>query len=221
MKNLFLSNRIPVLVGLFFLLNISCSKDDTEQENKQPEPQEEELPDDITLSTNLSGTDVLVGQSVEFQVMGSDGKNYSSKASVYLRGEVVTGNSFVFDQSGDHYFYAEYKSLTSNTVAIKAHDAENIETSQSLTLTSNKEPGEIDQNEEVIFTVVGDNGLEYTALSTITSNGEPISGNEFRFTEGGEYIFEASYESVTSNKLEFTVRTGNYISLSEDKFLRS
>lgn len=221
MKNSFLVNRILIFLGLFFLITISCSKEDTEQETKTPEPQEEDLPEEITLTTDISGTDVMVGETIEFEVTGSDGKNYSSEASVYLKGKKIPGNSFNFINTGNHYFYAEYKSLKSNVVTIKAHDNENIETPQSLTLTANREPGEIDINEEIIFTLTGDNGLEYTSLSTITSNGEPISGNEFRFSEGGEYSFEASYESVTSNSLEFTVRTENYIAINEDKILKS
>lgn len=219
MKKSYLFNRILLL---FFMLAAvsSCSKEEAEQE-QTPEPEVEDLPESITLITDLSGLDILVGETVNFEITGSDGKDYSSKAKVYLKGEIVSGNSYQFERSGEFIFHAEYREITSSSIKITAHDIETIPPPQSLTLSADKESGSVDINEQAILTVMGNNGLEYTSLSTITLNGKPITGNRHTFTEGGEHLFLATFESINSNTIEFNVNSGNYIAISDKKILRS
>lgn len=78
----------------------------------------------------------------------------------------------------------------------------------SLILESDAGPNEFETiglNSTIVFTVSGSDGTDYTDLSTIEINGEPISGSTYLFEEIGEFSVRAEYEGMVSNTLTFEV----------------
>ncbi|EDM44177.1 hypothetical protein SCB49_04090 [unidentified eubacterium SCB49] len=76
---------------------------------------------------------------------------------------------------------------------------------EQLILSSSSVDEVLTTTEEVIFTVLGDNDVDYSELATLTINQEEVVGNTFTFSEEGSYEISASYLGTTSNTLLFNV----------------
>lgn len=73
----------------------------------------------------------------------------------------------------------------------------------SITLTADK--NSFNEGGTITFTVKTDLGVNVTSQSVIKVNGTAISGNTYTGTTVGSYIAKATYESLTSSELPFTV----------------
>lgn len=215
MKNFNSFKSFPGVLIFIFLL-FSCSSDDSSEEGGGDTSN---TPDSIELVSNNSSGTASVDEIVNFTVMGDDDRNYSSKSTIYLNGEALSGRTYKFTESGTYKFTAKMGELTSNeiTFTVKAATASQPD---AIILSSSLESSKTNINKLVSFKVMGDNGGEYTALSTININGEPIGGNQYTFTQGGEYEVTASYNDLSSNSLNVEVVSSNYMTVNRDKALR-
>ncbi|MFT5984888.1 MAG: thiol-disulfide isomerase/thioredoxin, partial [Planctomycetota bacterium] len=91
-----------------------------------------------------------------------------------------------------------------------------------LILTSSSEDEVLAANEEVTFTIVGNDGVDYSALATLSVNQEEVTGNNFVFAEEGTYEISASHLGTTSNTLTYNVvdSASFTIIINGTKFLR-
>lgn len=83
-----------------------------------------------------------------------------------------------------------------------------VEVPLSLILESDAGSDELNTvslNSTVVFTVLGNDGTDYSDLATITINGEEIPGSTYLFESLGEFTARAEYEGVVSNRLTFEV----------------
>jgi len=91
-----------------------------------------------------------------------------------------------------------------------------------LILTSSSEDEVLAANEEVTFTIVGNDDVDYSTLAKLSINQEEVIGNSFVFTEEGIYEISASYLGTTSNTLTYNVvdSASFTIIINGTKFLR-
>lgn len=94
-------------------------------------------------------------------------------------------------------------------------------TLSSILIKANVETTTIGIDQTLEFTVEGDDGEDYTSQSIISVNGEPIDGNTYSFSDGGEYVFSAIYQDYESNLLEFNVVTERFLVIDNSKALRN
>ena len=94
---------------------------------------------------------------------------------------------------------------------------------EQLILTGSSKDQVLASNEEITFTVTGDDGVDYSTLATMTINQEEATGNVFTFAEEGTYEISASYLGATSNTLTYNVVDSESVTLilSGTKFLRN
>ncbi len=92
----------------------------------------------------------------------------------------------------------------------------------SLILTSSANGNILLASDVATFTVMGDDGVDYTAQSTISVNGTPISGNDYTFGEG-TYNVQATYFNISSNTLNYEVisNAGRVVTVERNKSLRN
>lgn len=213
------SQSINICVSLFLAIFsfFSCSNDDSSAEGGGGSTTS---PASIELQTNISTNTAKIDETVNFAVKGNDGKDYTSKSKLYLEGVALTGMSYEFTEGGTYEFTAKFNNLTSNKIAITVEEGTAASQPDNITLTSDLQSSKADINKSVTFRIMGDNGVEYTSLSTIKVNGEIINGNRFTFNQGGEHEITASYNDIHSNTLSIQVLSSNYITVSRNKVLR-
>ena len=76
---------------------------------------------------------------------------------------------------------------------------------ENLVLTSTSDDELLTGNETLTFTVMGEDGTDYTNAATITVNEVEITGNTYVFENEGAYEVVANYLGATSNVLNFDV----------------
>ncbi|MEZ4778450.1 MAG: Omp28-related outer membrane protein [Flavobacteriaceae bacterium] len=93
----------------------------------------------------------------------------------------------------------------------------------SLVLTSSSADGVLLLNEELTFTVLTEEGVDYTNEATFFVNGSEINVSSYNFSAEGTYEVYASYLGVVSNTLAFEVidGTSRILLLSNAKVLRN
>ncbi|MFD2516716.1 Omp28-related outer membrane protein [Salinimicrobium flavum] len=214
MKNYYSFNTVIILF-IFSIFFFSCSSDDGGEGGGSSNS-----PQSITLSSNFTSETASVNEIINFTVKGNDGKDYTSQSTIYLDGEAISGKSHKFTEGGSHSFTAKMDKLTSNVISITVENTGEVAQPDAITLSSNMGSSNVNVNEEVTFQVLGDNGIEYTSLSTIMVNGEPIKGNKHTFNEGGDHEIKAVYENLNSNALNFKVTSSNYITINRNKALK-
>lgn len=91
----------------------------------------------------------------------------------------------------------------------------------ALVSTANNDVTGIDV--EVFFNVEGDDGMDYTSLSTLYLNGEQFDGGVYTFLETGVYEVFAELDELRSNTLSLTVIDpfSRELYLSETRLMRS
>lgn len=104
-----MKNLLYTFIGISTLfIFYSCSKDTT-VENDQT----------ITsVSILASQTNILVGQTVTFNVVSDSGLNLNSDSTFSLNNLPISGNSYTFSEVGTFTFKATYKSLNSNDIVV-------------------------------------------------------------------------------------------------------
>ncbi|MEZ4794713.1 MAG: Omp28-related outer membrane protein [Flavobacteriaceae bacterium] len=93
----------------------------------------------------------------------------------------------------------------------------------TLVLSSSSVDGVLLLSETLTFTVLTEEGVDYTADANFFVNGTQIAANTYSFSSEGSYEVYASYQGVVSNSLTFDVIDGNsrILTLSNTKVLRN
>lgn len=93
----------------------------------------------------------------------------------------------------------------------------------SLTLSGSSNGNILLSSDEVVFRVIGDDEVDYTAEATITVNGTPISGDTYRFESEGTFEVKALYLNVNSNTINYEVisNAGRVVTIERKKSLRN
>ena len=78
-------------------------------------------------------------------------------------------------------------------------------------------------NDEVNFTVIGNDGVDYTSSAKLYVNNNEITGSSYVFNESGNFLIKAVYNDVVSNTIEFQVLalTERALNLSTTRALRN
>ena len=174
-------------VGLLF----SCSSNDS---------------DSITINLSSDYTTRYVNEATVLTVTTSDGNDVSSSSTFKVNGVAISGNSFSSPIEGTFSIVAEYDGVTSNVITITVIPSP-IPIS-TITLTSNKST--VGTSENVIFTIMGNNGANISPQSTVYFNGVAQTGfNIIMPTAGTIDVYStytnASNETFTSNTLQIEV----------------
>ncbi len=91
----------------------------------------------------------------------------------------------------------------------------------TLTSTANNDITGVDV--EVLFSVFGDDGVDYTSQSVLYINGEQLETNSLAFSEIGMYEVFAELNDLTSNTLNLTVidPSERELNLNEKRLMRN
>lgn len=92
-----------------------------------------------------------------------------------------------------------------------------------LFLESDAAGNQVLAGQTVRFTVLGDDGADYTNAASISINGLVIGSNQFQFTNAGTFAVVASLDEVSSNSLQVQVLENEQLSiqLSATRALRN
>lgn len=155
----------------------------------------------IVLSSN-SNT-VNLNDVITLNVVTNTGDQVTSSAEFYLDGVLISSNSYNFSSEGTYVFTAIYDGLTSNELSFTITENNSNELT-SITLSSNLSSYLI--NEVATFTVIGNDGIEYTTDASITmADGTVLTGNTYDTTIEGTFTFTATYNSLVSNETQIDV----------------
>ncbi len=83
-----------------------------------------------------------------------------------------------------------------------------IQTNLTLVLKSDAGDDELtvlNVSEEVNFTVIGNDNIDYTTSAKLFVNNTEISGSSYIFDASGSFVIKAIYNDVVSNSIEFQV----------------
>ena len=67
-----------------------------------------------------SQNEIIVGSSIVFSVVDNSGEDLTSESNFYVDGQIMSGNSFSFNNSGEFDVYAIYNNITTETITITA-----------------------------------------------------------------------------------------------------
>ncbi len=181
---------LKAIAMVFLVIFSNCSNDEGsgESENKIT---------NVTIET--SAIEVFVGETVYLTAIGNNGENITNSSTFKINGSTISGNSYSHNTAGEVNFTATYGSLTSNTVKV------NFKFQAATTITLSANVNELYPNETVTFNVVGDNGADLTSSSTISVDGNVITGKSYVVTVVGTISAIATYENLTSNTIDIKV----------------
>lgn len=178
------------LFALFIL--VSCSDDEsTETSNNEP------VLSSIIISSDLSS--IGLGETVVFSAFTNLGLDVTSESVFFIGGSSISGNTYTFQEQGNFAVTAAYNNISSNSIVINV----NVPLT-TINLSSNSDtyyPGE-----DVVFNVVGNNGVDLTNQATISVvGGNELVENTYTTSNEGVVGFIASYEDLTSPIYEVNV----------------
>lgn len=71
------------------------------------------------ITVNASTVNVTTGVAVSFLVLSTTNNNVTANSKVYVNGNLIAGNRFIFADAGNFAVYATNGTLTSNVITIK------------------------------------------------------------------------------------------------------
>lgn len=145
----------------------------------------------ITISSDVNT--VEVGESFNFTVKDNDNNDVTSSSTIYVDDTAISGSVFTPNEEGTYEVYATYQELTTETITLTA-TASNVLTSISVV----PDQAEVLVGEQITFSVVGNNGEDFTDDATIYVDGVALEGNTFVSDERGVFEAYADYEDFTS-----------------------
>ena len=184
---------------VFLILVNSCSK----SSDNEPNNTDTNQLTTITISTSTSSI-ILESQGYfTLTVLGNDNANYSTNSTIYVNGNVISGNTFSPNEIGVLEIYAKKGDLTSNTVTVEViSGVEGI--SVSLSAQSVKVNGTVE------FTAADNYNTDVTSESVFYVDGVAIIGNTFSTDEFGPHEVYAKYNSVNGEFQSPTVNLNVY-----------
>ena len=69
-----------------------------------------------------SQNEIIVGSSIVFSVVDNSGEDLTSESNFYVDGQIISGNSFSFNNSGEFDVYAIYNNITTEAITITVND---------------------------------------------------------------------------------------------------
>lgn len=160
-------------------------------------------PDVTSIVISADSNTANLNDLITFNVVTNTGDSITSSADFYLNGTLISSNSYSFISEGTYVFTAVYEGLTSNELSFTITENNSNELT-SITLSSNLSSYLI--NEVATFTVIGNDGIEYTTDSSITmADGTILTGNTYDTTTEGTFTFTATYNSLVSNETQIDV----------------
>ena len=160
-------------------------------------------PDVTSIVISADSNTANLNDLITFNVVTNTGDSITSSADFYLNGALISSNSYSFISEGTYVFTAVYEGLTSNELSFTITENNSNELT-SITLSSNLSSYLI--NEVATFTVIGNDGIEYTTDSSITmADGTVLTGNTYDTTTEGTFTFTATYNSLVSNETQIDV----------------
>ncbi len=167
----------------------------------------------ITLSADETATSP--NKKITFTVKGDNGKDVTAESKIYINDSEISKNEYTPTKDGTYNVKATYKDLTSNVVTITVK-------SEMSGIILSASAARVDPDEEITFTVKGDNGKNVTDEAKIFVDGKEISGNTFATDVEKTYTAKATYKDFTSKEITFKVKDPIFsMSLSADQTLVS
>jgi|GEM_PF-222375 len=154
----------------------------------------------ITLSVDKTTANLNAGESFVFTVTGNDEVNYTSTAELYVNNSKISGNTYTPTAQGEYEVYAKLDELLSNTITVEVIGSTTI-TLTSITLSVDKPSIYANSGEFFVFTVIGDNEVNYTSAAEFYVNNTSIAGNTYTAAAGGTYSVYAEYDGLQSNTI--------------------
>lgn len=194
MKNL---SYFKILFLFAFIAIIGCSK--------KEDPFIAPVKDlSIVLTSDMGENEsevIAVDQMVTFEVMGSDGENYTSKAMLYVNDAEISGSTYTFDISGSYSVKAVYQGATSNLLSFEVL----ADTERALTIDYSRAMND----QTITFGLLDIDGNNTASDATFYINDSPISGFTYSSSTAGNFKVYAEYElsggTFTSAVKEFSV----------------
>ncbi|MDA9002655.1 Omp28-related outer membrane protein [Flavobacteriaceae bacterium] len=196
------SNYFLNLFLAFLLLTFGC---DNEPIGGAGQNNNDDTTDPVVTSITIaaSSEEPSINDTIDFNVVANNGNNVTLSSDFYLNGTLLTSNSYLFLTEGDYLFTAIYDGLTSNELSFTITENNSNELI-SITLSSNLSSYYI--NEVATFTVVGNDGIDYTDQASITmGDGSVLTDNTYTTTTEGSFTFTANYDSFVSNQVQIDV----------------
>jgi hypothetical protein len=198
---------------LITLIVLSCSSDDSENDNPQN-------PITITSLEISSSTDTITADgndSVTFSVIARDENQntvQNSNYTIYINGSAHNSNSFSSNTAGEYNVYAKINSIQSNMITITAEEVHvnlssiNLSTNTSLIIAD----GNFNADLSAIF--YDDNNNQINNVNyEIIDNGTVLSSSNLSYstTVSGIHNLKIQAEGIESNTININARVNvNY-----------
>lgn len=151
----------------------------------------------IEIDSDVSS--VALGDTVTFTATSNLGEDITAQATFSVDTNVISGNTYTFQESGSFVVRAVYDNVTSNSITIVVN-----EPLTAITLSSNLDSYYLGQY--VVFNVMGNNGVNLTSQATISMvGGNDLPNNVYTTSYEGVIGFTASFDGLTSEVYEITV----------------
>lgn len=128
---------------------------------------------------------VALDQTVIFEVIGSDGENYTSSAKLYVNETELTGSTYTFNATGTFVVKAIFEGITSNLLNFEVL----ADTERALTLDFVRAMND----QTITFGLLDPNGNNTASNATFYINGDAISGFNYSSANAGEFEVYAEY----------------------------
>lgn len=177
-------------IALFALLIYSCSSDDGGGDSPS-----------VTSITLTSSSQTLdIGGQFTFTVKDNNNQDVTSQSTITVGGVAISGNTYTANAAGTYQVKATYNNVTSNVVSITVNQPQ----AQLSAITLSVDESSKLLGNTFTFSVIGNDGQDYTADATFAVDGTNIQNNTYVPTEAGNYNVTATYSTFTSNTVAVT-----------------
>jgi hypothetical protein len=163
--------------------------------------------DDTNVELKVDKSTILAnGKDVATFTVKVNGKTMESGYLLFEDGVLYNDNKFHTTEPGTFSFIAKYNGVESNEVKVEAV-SDNPETT-GIQFIADKTTIKNNGTDKVTFKVLV-NGVDATSEATIfnVTGNKNLDGNTFSSTEVGTYVFNATYNDVTSENITITVKS--------------
>ena len=183
--------KLPFVISIVFICFTSCESDESAGTSNEPVFNAIEIDSDVS--------SVAIGDTVTFTATSNLGEDITTQATFSVDANVISGNTYTFQESGSFVVRAVYDNVTSNSITIVVN-----EPLTAITLSSVFDSYFLGQ--DVTFNVMGDNGANLTSQATISMvGGNDLPTNVYTTSYEGVIGFTASFDGLTSEVYEVTV----------------
>ncbi|WP_026450544.1 Omp28-related outer membrane protein [Aequorivita capsosiphonis] len=194
MKNL---SYFKILFLFAFIAIIGCSK--------KEDPISEAVDNlSIVLTSDMGANELeVIGleQMVTFNVMGSDGEDYTSSAKLYVNETEIQGSTYTFNTTGSFEVKAVYGDATSNMLNFEVLS----DTERALTVDYRRAMND----QTITFGLLDTDGNNTASDATFYINDQAISGFTYSSSTEGSFEVYAEYElsggTFTTDVKDFAV----------------